>query len=463
MLLPNQQKIILDALEASSDGVLISDNKGYVLYVNRAYELVTGLQKEQMVGYNLEQLMNERLFNISASLLVLKNKKPVSLIHNYITGRNALTTASPIYDDRGEIIGVMNNTRNVWELLRLRNELAGNQAPPKVEYDKVPQFNELVFKSEAMVQVVKFALRVAVYDSTIMIQGESGTGKEVIAKFIHQNSGRQGSFVKVNCAAIPNELFESELFGYNAGSFTGASLKGKPGLFEMAHKGTILLDEISELPLPIQSKLLRVIQEKEILRVGASTSKKLDIRILVATNKDLRKEVDAGNFREDLFFRLNVVPITIPPLRERKEDIAELIDFFLGKLNLKYNKNVFMLPDTVKILKQYAWPGNVRELENLIEYLFVTNKNDRISPDQLPIQILANYGYEKFSSGTQGNGSKLDHMLELFEKKAIITTLKNNTSLRKASKILGIHPSTLSRKIKKYDINTSFLERENCL
>lgn len=459
MLLDNKN-LLIAVLEASSDGILISDNKGNIKYVNSAYESTTGLKKEQMVGENLQKLLTENMFNIAASLLVLEEGQPVSTIHRYITGRNALTTASPIFDTDGNVIGVLNNTRNISNLTKLKHELVEtNILISKKSNESQPLFQQLqfdgfIFKSQAMAQMVKMASKAAGFDSTVLIYGESGTGKEVLARFIHQHSSKkEGPFVKVNCAAIPSELFESELFGYEPGSFTGASRQGKPGMFELANEGTILLDEVSELSLAAQSKLLRVIQEREVLRVGASKVTELNVRILAATNKNLAQEVKLGNFREDLFFRLNVVPIKIPPLRERKDDIAELALYFLERLNRLYHKDITIAPEVIDIMNDYSWAGNVRELQNLMEYLFVVNSDGEIGIEQLPTRLLADHVLVNYNEKDKKPAEKLSYLLETFEKYIIISSLSTSPSMRKAATDLGINPSTLSRKIKRYGIN----------
>ena len=461
--LAKDSNVLNAILEASSDGVLISDNKGNITYVNSAYEQITGLKKEQMIGQNLHKLLDEKLFNIAASLIVLEDGKPVSIMHKYITGKNALTTASPIYNEQGEIIGVFNNTRNISGLAMLRNELIGtNNHIPQHYFNKSQDIIQqqmlsqgFVFKSKIMMQLLELASKAARFDSTVLIYGESGSGKEVLAKFIHQQSPRrEGPFRKLNCAAIPDELFESELFGYEPGSFTGAKREGKQGMLELANQGTILLDEVSELSLAAQSKLLRAIQEREVFRVGASEVTKLNVRIIAASNKKLAEEVEQGNFRVDLFFRLNIVPIEIPPLRERKEDISALVSYFLEKLNELYKKEVIITPEAMKVMIDYSWPGNVRESQNLIEYLFVINTDNKIDIEQLPPKLLADHAYEDYMQKGEKSAEKLNYLLDNFEKNIIIATLKNHSSMRQAATDLGINVSTLSRKMKKYRIET---------
>lgn len=448
------------AIDFSSDGILITDNLANIIYLNKAYEETTGLKEERILNKNLKDLLAEGLFNKSVTLHVLEHKESISIIHKYISGKTALTTGNPIYDEDKNIIGVICNTRNITELINLRTELYTSKELTKKYSQEIKVLRkiailqeEFIYKSKLMQETIELALKVATYDTTVLITGESGTGKEVLSKFIHNASLRkEEAFIKVNCAAIPKDLFESELFGYMEGSFTGASKEGKAGMFELANGGTILLDEIGELPLAVQSKLLRVIQEREVFRIGAKESTSLDVRILAATNRDLVKEVEKGDFREDLFFRLNVIPINIPPLRDRPEDVPELIQFFLEKLNKKYKKIISIKEETINILQSYSWPGNVRELENLIEYLFIMSTTDEIDVEQLPPRIITEQIDVNFQNNISDGSSKLKYMTELYEKTLIESTLKNYSSIRQASKALGVHYSTLSRKVKKYDL-----------
>ena len=330
----------------------------------------------------------------------------------------------------------------------------------KLLREHIFESQNFIYRSRVMDETVKLASKVAIYDSTVLIHGESGTGKEVLAKFIHAQSPRkEEAFIKVNCAAIPKDLFESELFGYEEGAFTGAGKEGKPGMFELANDGTILLDEVGELPLPVQSKLLRVIQEREVYRIGGKTPVNLNVRILAATNRDLKQEVKDGNFREDLFFRLNVIPIMIPPLKERREDIPELLIHFLEKLNRKYKRTVTISTKATEALTSHSWPGNVRELENLIEYLFIMTNKEEVQIEDLPTKILSRRLMNFTEVADNGETPKLTYLIELYEKYIIKETIENFTSLRKASKALGVHPSTLCRKLQKYEIE--FHSRED--
>lgn len=453
-------ELVYGSLEYSSDGIFICSPDGVALYVNPAYEEITGLKRSELIGKNLKTLLNENAFNESASLKALEMNQPVSLIHHYSSGRTALTTATPIRYDNGDIRGIICNTRNIDELMDLNRELEDvnlirQQYSQELELLRRVHYSSegLIHKSRSMENTLRKASTAAKFDSTVIIYGESGTGKELIAKFIYQNSERNDKpFIRVNCAAIPKDLFESELFGYMPGSFTGAAKGGKAGMFELANTGTILLDEIGELTMPIQSKLLRVIQERELYRVGGTEPIDLDVRIIASTNRNLPEEIEKGNFREDLYFRLNVVPIYIDPLRKRTDDIPELINYFLKKLNTKYKKLVVLSPEAHRVLCKYSWPGNVRELENILEYMFIMNENDEIGFGQLPDKILNEHVLMEDNDQPEFGNDRLKYLLGVYEKNILESALKKHRSLRPAAKALGIDPSTLSRKVAKYNI-----------
>lgn len=458
-LLLSDYRFLLSVFDSSQDGILIADDHANVLYINRAYEETTGLTKEIIVGKNLKTLLDLKMFNCAASLFVLEQKQPITLSHKYITGKEALTTANPVRNKEGDIVAVLSNTRNVDELVKLRSQVRANKILEMKYTNELAHWRKkqmhqegIIASGDSMRAVLAKAQQVAPYDTTVLITGETGTGKEVIAKYLHSQSKRKDEpFIQINCAAVPSELFESELFGYEAGAFTGASQKGKLGILELANGGTLLLDEISELPFSMQTKLLRALQEQEFRRVGGSSPVKVDIRILSATNKDLAEEVAQGRFRRDLYFRLNVLPLHIPPLRERENDVTELIDYFLGALNQKYKRLVTMDEGARSALEHYSFPGNVRELQNLVEYLFITADPDTIYYENLPPKVINEYVEKSFSD--QKSSLSLESMLGVFEKQIIISALKKNNSMRQAALDLKIHPSTLSRKLKSLNID----------
>ena len=312
--------------------------------------------------------------------------------------------------------------------------------------------SSIIYRSNKMDKVIDLALRVAKVDSTILIEGESGVGKGVLVQFIHKNSLRYNKpFIKIDCGAIPETLLESELFGYEKGSFTGANTKGKIGLIQLADKGTLFLDEIGELPLNLQVKLLGVIQNKKLTRIGGTSSIPVDIRIIAATNRNLQNMVKEKKFREDLYYRLNVIPITIPPVRERTEDIPPLILHFLNMFNEKYNYSKKIHTNAMKILLNYNWPGNIREIENVIERLIVTTEEDYIDEKNV-------LDYCQLSSATNDgkleliNTKNFKNMMMEYEKTILLNVMKNCDNTYEMSEILELDSSTIRKKLKNFGI-----------
>jgi len=317
-------------------------------------------------------------------------------------------------------------------------------------FDKQSYFlPDIIGNTPAIQQVLETVQKIAPTDSTVLITGETGVGKELIAKAIHSLSKRQNyPFIKVNCAAIPENLIESELFGYKRGAFTGA-VTSKPGRFEIAHRGTIFLDEVGEIPLHLQAKLLNVLQDRSFERLGGVKTIKVDIRIIAATNIDIQSGVQSGKFRSDLFYRLNVVPIHIPPLRERKDDLIPLVDCFLKKFTTKYQKIIHILPEVIAAFSNYDWPGNIRELENVIERMVVMSETDKLSLDRLPVEIRGTKPSVEASTFKE----KIDSISHITEKQMIIDALNTTDQNRtKAAKLLGISRRTLQNKIKEYGL-----------
>jgi PAS domain S-box-containing protein len=360
------------------NGIYIADGNGITIRVNRAFEEMSGISNAEIAGRSMHDLVGENnYFSGSATLLVMERKAPATVTYNTSTNRKLLVKGRPIFDDQGEIRYIINT---VWDLtvITYNREIDLDTAR-----DYFMGHEDIVACSEPMLEVIDYALKVANTDSTILITGETGVGKSIIATMVHRASPRKNHpILKLNCAAIPESLIESELFGYEAGSFTGADRKGKQGLFEIADGGTIFLDEISELPLHVQSKLLGVIQDREFVRVGGHKLCKVDVRIVAATNKDLGRMVYEGRFREDLYYRLNVVPLHVPPLRERREDIPPLIKSFVEKFNAKYKGYKTLANNLIDLLCTLPWKGNVRELENTVERLIVTSAVNYITIEQ---------------------------------------------------------------------------------
>jgi len=367
-------------------------------------------------------------------------------------------TGNPFFDDQGEVSLVVVNERDITELNSLRNELGESRALAQSYrfelsqiYSKRDLLSQIVIRNEAMHQVFERALKVAQVDSTAMIQGESGVGKGLFARLIHRASKRKdGPFIRVDCGAIPESLIESELFGYENGAFTGARSRGKPGHFEIAEGGTLFLDEIGDLPLNVQVKLLRFLEENEVIRVGGTTTKRINTRVISASNQDLEKMVARGKFRKDLFFRLNVIPFHIPPLRERVDEIPALINFFLKQCNEKCSADKSILPKAVDCLCHYSFPGNIRELANLVEQLVVLAPEKHIDLKDLPSHILM--GESKLNPALSEDEWNLPEAVASLEKKMILRALRVYGSQRKAAGPLSIDQSTLARKAKRYNI-----------
>ncbi|GGE15544.1 RNA polymerase subunit sigma-54 [Marinithermofilum abyssi] len=383
-----------EIIENSYDCIYITDHHGITLHTNSAIERLTGIPKEYYIGKDVRYLERRGILKKSVTLEILKSRKPVTTIQANKQGNLNVITGSPVFNKKGEIVRVITNIRDVSELNRLKDELDETRmlsARYKRELSQLRKFHlqddpSIIMSDLAMKQAYHMARRVAGTDTTVLLLGESGVGKEVFARAIHRQSPRfeTGSFITVNCGAIPAELIESELFGYEPGAFTGAKKEGKPGMFELAENGTLFLDEIGELPLPLQVKLLRVLQEKTLRRVGGIEAIPFNARIIAATNRDLKAMVEKGEFREDLFYRISVIPIEIPPLRRRKNDIKPLLVHFLEKFNRKHRKSCYFVPTVYEKLREYHWPGNVRELANMVERLVITSPDDAIVPDFIP-------------------------------------------------------------------------------
>ncbi|MFZ5649944.1 MAG: sigma 54-interacting transcriptional regulator [Bacillota bacterium] len=451
-----QNKELEDIMESFYDGIGIIDSNGTLLKVNTSYERITGLsKKDNNVGRNVRDLQEEKSVSRAVSLMVLEQKKPVTIVQRIKTGKEILITGSPVFDAKGNVYRVVCNIRDINELNILKELDENEQNRDKLELKELRArqllHGELVHKSRAMQQIFELALKVAKVDSNLLITGESGVGKEIIVKIIHKASPRaQKSFFQINCGAIPETLLESELFGYEGGAFTGARSGGKMGYFELCNGGTLLLDEIGEMPLNLQVKLLRAIQDRQIFRIGGTTPIKFDVRIISATNRNLEEMVKSGHFRADLFYRLNVVPISVPPLRDRADDIIPLAIHFLEKFNAKYKTNKRFEPEVLLAFELHNWPGNVREMENLIERLVIINDDEIIGLHHLPFNNEC-VEISGFNIDLK-NPIPLRAASEILEKKLIAKALQLFGSTRKAAKILGVSHPTVIRKAQKYKL-----------
>lgn len=434
------------------DGIYISDEEGKTLYVNKSYSRITGLAPELVLNKYVSDLMKEGLYKNAITPDIIRTKKPINAMAEIRTGVKVLISGSPILDQEGNLKKVVVINRDMSDLLDMQEKLVASQN--EIEHlRKLQVTNNLMGKSDEIQPIIRMIHQVADLDVTVLITGETGVGKEVIGNEIYRNSNRQGKpFIKVNCAAIPASLLEAELFGYEAGSFTGASSKGKIGMFELADKGTLLLDEIGEMPLELQSKLLRIIQEKEVTRIGGTKSIKFDVRILAATNCDLHELVKKGKFREDLYYRLNVFPIHIPPLRHRSSDIELLARHYLDIYNTKYGKQILFNREVYEVFETYKWPGNIRELQNVVERIVITSEKYKKINAEFSRKIL---NMEPESTEISTGELSLKEIVAKVERQIIEKALKDYGSTRKAAAILKISQSSVVKKAKKLGIQIS--------
>ncbi len=448
-------------LENSDDGFLIVDTEGKIAYINEQYSEYLGLKREQILGKPVKDYIDTS--RLAEAAVNPDYPREVAVLHKandhqYSDNeRYVLVNRSNVSVGGRSISGVgqIKFTRNTMKLYNMLNNVYDEMEIYKEELKRLSadlySTESILGESAAIRDLKKLVLQTANNDFPVLITGETGTGKEVFANAVHYAGNRRKKpIIRINCAAIPSELLESELFGYEEGAFTGARRGGKKGKFELADGGTIFLDEIGDMPLVMQAKLLRVLQEGEIERVGGSRPVPIDVRIISATNKDLAKEVEEKRFRQDLYFRLNVIPFAIPPLRERREDIPVYLAAFLKEINEKYHTNVFFSEDAEKMLVRYSWPGNVRELKNIVARCYALQENGVIYPTILPRSVLNPAAV--IPSYEEGGG--LEAIMKAVERDVLLANIrKNDGNLRKAARDLGIHRVTLYKKMDKLGIS----------
>jgi len=443
-------KVLELALESSYDGLHILDKNGNTLYINEACVRIEGVDIEEMFSKDIRSLVEAGVYSQSVTLMVLETKESHTIRQTTKNGNEVLVTGTPIFDDDGEVEMVIVNSRDVTDLNTLRRNLSASKYQLddlKLEHKR---FYEVIANSTQMQRILSTALYISRVDSTVLLTGESGVGKGVLARFIHDNGPRaEKPFIKVDCSSIPENLLESELFGYEKGAFTGASQSGKIGLLEMAEGGTVFLDEIGEMPMSMQPKIMRAIQDLEIQPVGSKTIKKLDVRFIAATNIDLREAIEKKEFREDLYYRLNVIPIEVPPLRERKEDIPALINQMINRINAMYYFRKKLSSEAMSQLIQYPWPGNVRQLENTVERILVSTESDLVQVKDLPSEIVR-WKPDGENSIDIYNTSYKD-LLAAYDKRILQTAIEQEGSIPKAAKVLGVDATTIRRKLAKFD------------
>ena len=473
-LKPEDFELIFDAIMSHSrDGLFVVDKTGVVVMVNKATEDMFSFNKADVLGRNVRDLVSEGFYEPSVSVLVIEQKKILSLIQTTRHKKKVLSTGIPIFDDAGEVQFVLVNDRDISHINELAQSLYLSEMPSqglRMDYSKgdiaSTELEKMVVKSPLMVQVVQTAVQASKFDIPMIITGESGVGKSMIARLVHQLSPRRNyPFVDVNCAALTPSLVESELFGHEGGAFTGASATAQKGLFETADQGTLFLDEIGEIPLSMQVKLLKFLETMELRRVGGTTPIKINTRIIAATNQNLEEMVETGRFRRDLYFRLNVVPMRIPALGRRSEDIVPLAQSFIDRFNQEFDTNKILTKPVCQMLSQYHFPGNVRELENLIKRLVTMTPQDKSELAHLP-PLVPQSGRERPTPvshqphihehppvqalAPQEKPAPPSYQNEVnhFERELLRQAVVQYGSQRKAAKALGISQSTLSRKLK---------------
>ena len=451
-LIPTQVTEII--LESISDGVFTVDHEWRLTSFNRAAEKITGIAREDALGKHCWEVFRSNMCETNCALRrTMKQGKALVDSSTYIINRAkrripVVVSTSLLKDAGGKVLGGVETFRDISQVEELRKELEGRY-----------QVGDIVSRSPSMQKIFKILPQVADSNSTVLIHGETGTGKELLAKAIHEMSPRKDKpFLAINCGALPDSLLESELFGYKSGAFTQAN-KNKPGYFSLADGGTLLLDEIGDLSPAFQVRLLRVLQEKTFLPLGATKPVKVDVRIIAATNKNLAGLVKEGSFRQDLFYRINVVCMEIPPLSERKEDIPILVDHFMGRMNQLQNKSVTGISqEALSLLMFHDYPGNIRELENIIEHAFVICPKGELGLHCLPETMHRTSSQHELKDHTDPP-MEIEAALKSMETQVILETLKRNQYNRSAAaRELKMHKSTLHRKIKRYGIQLPALD-----
>jgi PAS domain S-box-containing protein len=463
--LENEKKIsedLMEILEGSYDGILVTDGEGNVLYVNNSYERIAEIKLTDLIGRNMKELINPVWMPNSVAFVVAEQRQSVSKRQITKSGKNIIVTGRPVFDRQGSIKKIVINVRDITEIYELREELLISRTREQIlasSYDFSGMIakgeHKVIAVSEPMKSILNTAEKIANFQTTVLVTGESGVGKEEVAKYIHKKSLRKEKpFITINCGAIPQNLLESELFGYEKFAFTGASQKGKTGLLELANGGSVFLDEIGETSLDFQVKLLRVLESKELRRVGGSKDIEVDIRIIAATNKTLEDMVESGSFREDLYYRLNVVQLHIPPLRKRTDDIEPLARLFTAHFNNKYQQNKSLTMDVIQEFIGFTWPGNVRQLKNVIENMIILSNNDYLQQEDIPwladnSRILRK---NTIKAITANDELSLSEAVENLEKLMLEQAKARYRTTRDIASALKVDQSTIVRKMKKYGI-----------
>ncbi|HBH0207565.1 TPA: sigma 54-interacting transcriptional regulator, partial [Clostridioides difficile] len=450
-------------LEASHDEICVSDDKGIIIYCNKAFEENYGLKKEDILGKNVSFLEDSGYSTKSPIPIVLKTKTKFSLEQDTQTGKKLIITATPIFDENGNLEFTVENCRDITELNNIKNKLEDTKKQVKKYKSEVETLYRTALRIEdtvimdgiVMRPIINTVNHVSKTDVSVLLLGESGTGKSSLARYIHHNSNRSnGPFITINCATISPQLLESELFGYTSGAFTGASTKGKVGLVELANGGTLFLDEIGDIPQNLQAKFLQLIQDRTFTPVGSLKNKKVDIRIISATNVDLVSKVKEKKFREDLYYRLNVIEIKLPPLRERRDNLVEIIKYYFNRYSSDFNLNKTISKEAMDAIANYRFPGNIRELQNIIQKILLTCTDNHITIDDLPNILtknihITNNGNKTHisqinkviisdSKSTNYKNKNFDTLIKEYEKNIILDAYEKFGSSYKVAKHLEI-------------------------
>ncbi|EMY9875362.1 sigma 54-interacting transcriptional regulator [Clostridioides difficile] len=462
-------------LEASHDEICVSDDKGIIIYCNKAFEENYGLKKEDILGKNVSFLEDSGYSTKSPIPIVLKTKTKFSLEQDTQTGKKLIITATPIFDENGNLEFTVENCRDITELNNIKNKLEDTKKQVKKYKSEVETLYRTALRIEdtvimdgiVMRPIINTVNHVSKTDVSVLLLGESGTGKSSLARYIHHNSNRSnGPFITINCATISPQLLESELFGYTSGAFTGASTKGKVGLVELANGGTLFLDEIGDIPQNLQAKFLQLIQDRTFTPVGSLKNKKVDIRIISATNVDLVSKVKEKKFREDLYYRLNVIEIKLPPLRERRDNLVEIIKYYFNRYSSDFNLNKTISKEAMDAIANYRFPVNIRELQNIIQKILLTCTDNHITIDDLPNILtknihITNNGNKTHisqinkviisdSKSTNYKNKNFDTLIKEYEKNIILDAYEKFGSSYKVAKHLEISQSKANRLIRKY-------------
>lgn len=463
-MLPHEPRLsqeIFDILYKSDAGVAICDGEGRFVWANPQYQHISGFEIHKSEGVHILELMTSHGVKVRGQenmlSVILETGASLTALVDFKTGHDVIATCTPLFNDDGTLRWILYSLVDCDQVFQMQQKLA--EMTERMELGQIQLHDAMMEKGKTpdgtvvhdrkMMDIYSSALRMAQVSATVLILGGTGTGKDHLAKFIHSTGDRcKGNFVHVNCSAIPENLFEAELFGYEAGAFTGASRKGKMGLIEFADHGTLYLDEVAELPLTMQTKLLSVLQNRQITRIGGVRARPVDVRIIAATNRDLQRMIEEKTFREDFYYRINVLEIRIPDLRDRVDDIIPLVLHFTELFNARYQMHKRFSHQALRLFNMYSWPGNVRELAHIVERLIIMSSEDFIGVDQLPEELR----HLDAKMTAEKTNKSLREVLEHVEEQFIREVISASPSLKDAAKSLGIELSTLTRKKQKYNI-----------